>query len=71
MNKSNFTQTGGYPLKSERLQEMETAYSIFNSLGALAGNRLLYQDVTARTTLGRWLCFIDGELLAFKRQTST
>ena len=40
MNKTNFNQTGGFPLKTERLQEMETAYSVFNSLGALADDEL-------------------------------
>lgn len=67
MNKSNFTQTGGYPLKSERLQEMETAYSVFNSLGALAGNLTIISGCNLTgSTVSDGYVFIDGELLAFK-----
>ena len=59
MNKSNFTQTGGYPLKSERLQEMETAYSVFNSLGQLAGNLTIVSGcVTVGATVSDGFVFI-------------
>ena len=30
MNLTNFVQTGGFPVKAERLQELQTAYSILN-----------------------------------------
>jgi hypothetical protein len=36
MNKSNLTQTGGFPLKTERLQEMESSildFQLFRSFG--------------------------------------
>jgi hypothetical protein len=67
MNSSNFNQTGGYPLKTERLQELQTAYSIFNSLGALAGNFTIISGcVLTGTTVGNGFVYINGELLEFR-----
>lgn len=67
MNKSNFNQTGGYPLKTERLQELQTAYSIFNSLGALAGNLTIISGCTvAGSNAGDGFVYIGGELYEFK-----
>lgn len=68
MNKSNFIQTGGYPLKAERLQELQTAYSIFNSLGALAGNLTIISgcELTGSTVVGNGFVYINGELLEFR-----
>lgn len=72
MNKSNFTQTGGYPLKSERLQELQTAYSIFNAYGALAGNLTIISGCeTLGTTVKNGFVHIEGELLEFKEATVT
>jgi hypothetical protein len=67
MNKSNFIQTGGYPLNAERLQEQETAYNIFNSLGALAGNLTIISgcDLTG-TLVGNGFVYIDGEVIEFR-----
>lgn len=72
MNKSNFKQTGGYPLKSERLQELQTAYSIFNAYGALAGNLTIISGCeTLGTTVKNGFVHIEGELLEFKEATVT
>jgi hypothetical protein len=67
MNKSTFILTGGYPLKAERLQELQTAYSIFNSLGALAGNFTIISGcVVAGTTVGNGIVYINGEVIEFR-----
>lgn len=67
MNVTNFIQTGGFPLKGERLQELQTAYSIFNSLGALAGNLTIISGCELLgTTIGKGFVYIDGELLEFR-----
>lgn len=72
MNKSNFIQTGGYPLKSERLQELQTAYSIFNSLGALAGNLTIISGCKLEgTTIKNGCVYIDGELFEFREAAIT
>lgn len=71
MNSSDFNQTGGYPLKTERLQELQTAYSIFNSLGALAGNLTIISGCTLTgTTIGDGFVYINGELLEFREADS-
>ena len=72
MNKSNFNQTGGFPLKTERLQEMETAYSIFNAFGALAGELTVISGCTlSGATISNGFVFINGELLEFKSGSVT
>lgn len=67
MNKSNYILTGGYPLNAERLQELQTAYSIFNSLGALAGNLTIISGCTLTgTTVGNGVVYINGEVIDFR-----
>lgn len=67
MDLINFVQTGGFPVKAERLQELQTAYSIFNSLGALAGDLTIISGCTvAGTAVSDGFVFINGELLPFK-----
>ncbi|MNP98662.1 hypothetical protein D3C85_112820 [compost metagenome] len=72
MNKTNFNQTGGFPLKTERLQEMQTAYSVFNALGAVAGNLSIISGCElAGTTIKNGFVFIEGELLEFREAAVT
>ena len=72
MNKTNFIQTGGWPLKSERLQEQQTAYSIFNAYGSLAGNLTIISGCeTLGTTVQDGVVYIDGELYDFKSASVT
>ena len=67
MDLINFVQTGGFPVKAERLQEMQTAYSIFNELGNLAGNLpILSGCVVTGTSVTAGYVFINGEVLKFK-----
>lgn len=63
----NFVQTGGFPVKCERLQEVQTAYSIFNELGHLAGNLTILSGCNVvGTSVSDGYVFIDGEVLKFK-----
>jgi hypothetical protein len=72
MNKTNFVQTGGWPLNAERLEELETAYSIFNAFGALAGNLTIISGcVTAGSNVSDGYVYISGELLTFKAAAVT
>jgi len=67
MNKSIFIQTGGYPLKAERLQELQTTISVFNSLGALAGNLTIISGCAELgTNVDDGFVYINGELLEFR-----
>src|SRR5690606_15095281 len=66
MNTQNFTQTGGFPLETDTLGAMQTAYSLFNALGALAGNKSIIKGcVVAGSVTGDGVVYIDGELFEF------
>ncbi|MBL7868893.1 MAG: hypothetical protein JNM71_12835 [Flavobacterium lindanitolerans] len=68
MNRSNFVQTGGFPLKTERLQEMQDAYSIFNSLGLIAGNLTILKGCeTVGGNVQEGVVVIEGEVLEFRQ----
>lgn len=70
MNKTNFIQTGGFPVKAERLQELQTAYSIFNHLGNLAGNFAIVSGcAVVGTNVNDGFVVINDELLEFKGGT--
>ena len=67
MDLINWVQTGGLPVKGERLQEMQTAYSTFNELGYLAGNFTIISGcLVSGTNVGDGYVFINGEVLKFK-----
>lgn len=67
MNKTNFNQTGGFPLKTERLDELQKAYEIFNAFGAIAGNLVIISGCQINgTSVSDGYVYIDGELLPFK-----
>ena len=63
----NFVQTGGFPVKAERLQEMQNAYSVFNKLGELSGNLTIVSGCTiVGTSVSDGCVVVDGEVLNFK-----
>lgn len=67
MDVTNFVQTGGFPVKTERLQELQSAYAIFNELGNLAGNLTIISGcVVVGTNVSDGYVFINGEVLKFK-----
>lgn len=67
MDLMNFVQTGGFPVKTERLQEMQTAYSVFNKLGELSGNLTIVSGCTViGTSVSDGCVVVDGEVLNFK-----
>jgi hypothetical protein len=67
MNVQNFNQSGGFPLQTETLTEMQNAYSLFNSLGYIAGNYAIIQgcEVSAGQ-VSNGVVIIDGEVLEFR-----
>lgn len=70
MNKTEFVQTGGFPVKAERLQELQTAYEIFNQLGSLAGNLTIVSGCeVVGSNVADGFVFINNELLPFKAGT--
>lgn len=70
MNKTNFVQTGGFPVKAERLQELQTAYEIFNQFGNLAGNFTIISGCeVVGTNVANGFVFINNEILEFRAGT--
>lgn len=70
MNNSVFITAGGYPLKSERLEELEETFTPFNSFGSLAGNLSIISGCessgTTPVTVANGFVYIDGELYEFR-----
>ena len=67
MNRQNFIQSGGFPLQTETLDNMQTAYELFNSLGNIAGNfSIILGCEVVGSTVSNGAVFINGELLEFR-----
>ncbi|SHH75376.1 hypothetical protein [Flavobacterium johnsoniae] len=72
MNSSAFIQTGGYPLKSERLQELQTSFKIFNAFGNIAGNFTIVEGCeTEGSIVKNGKIYIHPELLDFREADAT
>lgn len=70
MNRTNFVQTGGVPIKAERLQELQEAYSIFNNLGFIAGNfAILTGCEVVGTNVSDGVVVMNGEVILFQGGT--
>lgn len=67
MNKQNFQQTGGFPLETNTLDAMQTAYNLFNALGAIAGNKAIIKGCdTVGSTVTDGVVYLDGEVYEFR-----
>ena len=67
MNTQNFNQSGGFPLETETLDQMQTAYGLFNKLGDLAGNFSIISGCETNGALvNDGTVYINGEMLEFK-----
>ena len=67
MNNIKFNQTGGFPLDTDVLNAMQTAYHLFNGLGHLAGDFAIISGCEEQgSNVGDGIVFIKGEVLPFK-----
>ncbi|OWP87526.1 hypothetical protein BWK60_03395 [Flavobacterium covae] len=67
MNTQNFNQSGGFPLETEVFADMQTAYSIFNNLGSIAGNFSIISGCEETNGfVSNGVVFINGEVLEFR-----
>lgn len=67
MNLLNFIQAGGFPMDTNVLDQMQTAYKLLNAFGALAGDRAIIQGcVQTGSTVGNGVIYLNGELLEFR-----
>ena len=67
MNRYNFQQTGGFPLETDTLNNMQVAYSLFNALGEISGNKTIVtgcEEVAGVVSNG--VVYLNGELLEFR-----
>lgn len=70
MNRLNFNQTGGFPLSTNILDAMQEAYSVFNSLGSLAGDKAIVSGcVVSGNNVSDGVIYLNGEILSFKGGT--
>jgi hypothetical protein len=67
MNQLDVNQVGGFPLTTRILDELQKAYSVFNGLGALAGNMTIIAGCTvAGSTVGDGVVYVNGEVFKFR-----
>lgn len=67
MDNIKFNSTGGFPLDTDVLGAMQGAYSLFNQLGNLAGNKAIISGCDATgTSISDGIIFLNGEILPFK-----
>ncbi len=67
MNQINLQQAGGFPLETDTLDFMQTAYTALQAIAALGGdNYILSGCVTNGNTVGDGYLVINNEVLPFK-----
>jgi microcystin-dependent protein len=67
MNKQNFQQTGGFPLETDTLNNMQLAYSLFNALGEISGNKTIVTGcVETAGVVSDGVVYLNGELYEFR-----
>lgn len=67
MNKQDFNIINGFPLNQAALDRLQTAYSIFNALGNIVGDKTIISGcVVTNTNTSGGVVFVNGELFEFK-----
>ncbi|AMO19236.1 hypothetical protein [Flavobacterium columnare] len=72
MNKQNFNQSGGFPLETEVLADMQESFAIFNSLGNIAGNFSIISGCEENNgVVTNGFVNINGEVIEFRGGNTT
>lgn len=67
MNKLDVNQVGGFPLTTRILDEIQKAFTVFNGLGALAGDKTIISGCTvAGSTVSNGVVYVNGEVFEFR-----
>ncbi len=67
MNQINFNQVGGFPLSTNILAKLQTAFSLFNALGNIVGDLTIISGCeVSGTNIGDGVVYINGEVLEFR-----
>jgi len=70
MNTQNFNQTGGFPLETDTLQQIQEAYSIFNALGTSVGDSTIITGCeVSGSVVSDGVIYVNSELVTFKGGT--
>ncbi|MDB4157983.1 hypothetical protein N9609_00680 [bacterium] len=66
MNKTDFSQVGGFPFETETLERMQEAYDIFQAFGELVGAKSIVKGcIQTSNNVSDGVIYWDGELLPF------
>lgn len=67
MNKQDFSLINGFPMNQAALDRMQTAYSIFNALGNIVGDKTIISGCTAiGTNTSNGVVYVNGEVFEFR-----
>ena len=66
MNKQDFSIINGFPLNQAALDRMQTAYSIFNALGNIVGDKTIISGCIGSGTISNGVVHVNGELFEFR-----
>lgn len=67
MNTIDFNQVGGFPMTTNILGRMQTAFSIFNSLGNIVGDKTIISGcVVNGSETSPGVVFLNGEIFEFR-----
>lgn len=71
MNNINFNQVGGFPMNSNILGRLQTAYGLLNALGNIAGDKTIISGcVVSGLDTSDGVVFVNGEVFEFKGGTT-
>lgn len=67
MNYIDFNQIGGFPLSTNVLAKLQTAFSLFNSLGQIAGDKTIIGGcAVAGANVSDGVVFVNNEVFEFR-----
>ena len=67
MNIIEFNQVGGFPMTTNILNKVQTAFTLFNALGNIVGDLTIISGCeVAGTNVANGVVFINGEVLEFR-----
>ena len=67
MNYIDFDQLGGFPLSTNILKKLQSAFALFNSLGQIAGDKTIIAGCTvAGSNVGNGVVFVNDECFEFR-----
>lgn len=67
MNHVNINQPNGFPEETNTFDFLQTAYAIFNKLGAIVGNKGIVEGCTVTgNTVSNGVIYLNGELIEFR-----